>query len=183
MYDTEYTSHRDKQYRCSDHRPVSSNIVTDVIGEELAGNKDIEGWKPIIKFFPTKKNNIPQDWFVNQDGRISYEIDSRSFGSRLLHPWDWIGLFHEDFISLDDYTTFTWASACRRPRELKFATIHDGALYAPGRYVLIYVSAKSSILGISKPFEVKHLPSTVDNVASEKEIQLTTGSTMKEKEL
>ena len=132
MQNTNYTSHTDNKYRCSDHRPVSSNIVVDVIGEDLAKNKDIEGWNPTIKFFPTKKDNVPQDWFVNQDGKISYEFDPSSFGSRLFHPWDWIGLYHEDFTSLEDYTTFTWASACRRPRELKFATIHDSALYAPG---------------------------------------------------
>ena len=132
LVDTNYTSHKDISYRCSDHRPVSSNITVDVIGKELAESKDIEGWSPTILFFPTKENNVPKDWYVNRDGKITYQIDPRSSGSRLLNPWDWIGLYHENFTSLDDYTTFTWASACRRPQEIKFATIHDSALYAPG---------------------------------------------------
>ena len=132
MYESNYAAHTDKRYRCSDHRPVSLNIIVDVCGEKLAAEKDIEGWNPIIRFFPSKKDQVPQDWFVNQDGKISYDIDFRSTGSRLLNSWDWIGLFHENFASLDDYTTFTWSSACRRPRELKYATIQDSALYAPG---------------------------------------------------
>ena len=132
LSDRNYTSHTDGRYRCSDHRPVSCNIVVDAVGKELAESKDIEGWAPTIMFFPTKENNVPKDWYVNRDGKISYQIQPQSSGSRLLDSWDWIGLYHEDFTSLDDYTTFTWASPCRRPRELKFATIHDSALYAPG---------------------------------------------------
>ena len=146
MNQSSYTSHTDTQYSCSDHRPVSSDFDVEVCGEKLALDKDIEGWKPLIKFFPTKKDNIPQNWFVNQDGKISYEIDSQSLGSRLLHPWDWIGLYHEEFASLDDYTAFTWASACRRPREIKFVTIQDSALYASGlQSFLCYIKLKSKM--------------------------------------
>ena len=45
------------------------------------------------------------------------------------------------------------------------------------------MSAKSSVLGISKPFEVKHLPSNLSSLDEEKEIPLEPASRMKEKEL
>ena len=30
-----------------------------------------------------------------------------------LDAWDWIGVYEEDFLSLEDYVSFTWASLCR----------------------------------------------------------------------
>ena len=138
MSEASYTSHTDPQFQCSDHRPVSSNFATNVVNEKIASDKIIEEWKPIIRFFPTKKNNIPQDWFVNQDGKITYDLEAMAFGSRLLDQWDWIGLYHEEFESLDDYITFTWASACRRPGEPKHATIQDSALYSSGMWIYSY---------------------------------------------
>ena len=145
MSEASYTSHTDPQFRCSDHRPVSSNFATNVVNEKIASDKIIEGWKPVIRFFPTKKNNIPQDWFVNQDGKITYDLEATAFGSRLLDHWDWIGLYHEEFESLDDYITFTWASACRRPGEPKHATIQDSALYSSGMSIYIYAIFGSNI--------------------------------------
>ena len=56
LSDNNYSSHRDVRYQCSDHRPVSSNIIVDVIGKELADTKGIEGWSPTIMFFPTKED-------------------------------------------------------------------------------------------------------------------------------
>ena len=132
MSEASYTSHTDPQFRCSDHRPVSTNFATNVVNEKIANFKNIEGWKPIIRFFPTKKDNVPQDWFVNHDGKITYDLEVVAMGSRLLDNWDWIGLYHAEFESLDDYITFTWASACRRPGEMKHATIQDSALYSSG---------------------------------------------------
>ena len=132
MSQSKYVSHTSGIYRCSDHRPVSADFVAEVLGKQLAEEKDIEGWKPFVRFFPAKPEQVPQDWFVNQDGKISYELDLSAAASRLLDPWDWIGLYHENFATLDDYTTFTWASICRRPGELKYATIQDSALYSSG---------------------------------------------------
>ena len=60
----------------------------------------------------------------------------------------------EDFTSLDDYVTFTWASGCRRTGIPKSCTISDSALYAPGTFVLVYTSVDQSILGMSQPFDV-----------------------------
>ena len=60
----------------------------------------------------------------------------------------------EDFTSLDDYVTFTWASPCRRTGIPKACTISDSALYAPGTFVLVYTTVNQSVLGISQPFDV-----------------------------
>ena len=37
------------------------------------------------------------------------EVGSLSY----LDPWDWIGVYEDDFLSLEDYVSFTWASLCR----------------------------------------------------------------------
>ena len=60
----------------------------------------------------------------------------------------------ENFSSLEDYVTFCWASSSRRTGIPKTSVMPDSYLWPPGRYVLIYMSAKQSVLGISEPFVV-----------------------------
>ena len=49
---------------------------------------------------------------------------------------------------------FTWASTCRRSGIAKTCIMTDSNFWSPGKYVLLYVSAKQSILGISDPFVI-----------------------------
>jgi len=147
-----YTSYPD--YTCSDHKPVSMTMRTHRFGEKLALEKDLPAFCPVIHFLDHSADRGP--WYVAEDGNFTYMIDLN--GGRLLDNWDWIGLYHEDFTSLDDYVTFTWASPCRRTGIPKVCTISDSALYAPGTFVLVYTTVNQSILGISQPFDVVHRP-------------------------
>ena len=87
-------------------------------------------------------------------GEIVYttEIGSASY----LDPWDWIAVFKEDFRSLEDYVTFTWASACRLTGVEKKAFVMESAIVEPGIYRLVYFGAKNCVLGISSPFDVAY---------------------------
>ena len=71
-----------------------------------------------------------------------------------MSSWDWIGLFKENFTSLDEYKGYAWASTCRRADLAKTVWMSDTVLNLQGRYLLVYVSAKNSILGMSEPFDV-----------------------------
>ena len=62
--------------------------------------------------------------------------------------------FQEGFTSLEDYVCFCWASPCRRTGIPKTAVMPDSGLWWPGKYVLVYITAKQSILGISQPFVI-----------------------------
>merc|ERR1719347_414260 len=99
------------------------------MGHQMALEKDILGYQPVVTF-----EDPPQQWYVNEDGQFDYNIASN--GGQLLDSWDWIGLYHENFTSLDDYVTFCWASSCRRTGLPKTCVISDSALYAPGKFVL-----------------------------------------------
>jgi len=146
-----YTSYPD--YTCSDHKPVSMTMLTSRFGEKLALEKDLPAFSPVVHFL---ESDLDQPWYVAEDGNVSYTVDPN--GGQFLDAWDWIGLYHENFTSLDDYVTFCWASPCRRTGVPKHCVISDSALYAPGAFVLVYTTVNHSILAISSPFHVIHRP-------------------------
>ena len=49
---------------------------------------------------------------------------------------------------------YAWASPCRRANLAKTVWMSDTVLNIQGRFVLVYVSAKNSIFGMSDPFDV-----------------------------
>jgi len=145
-----YSSH--PAYTCSDHKPVSMTLTSACFGLKLASDKNIMAYNPVINFIQQQ----PPSWFVNEDAKISYTVEQNA--GQILDSWDWIGLYHENFTSLDEYVTFCWSSSCRRTGLPKTCLMSSTALYAPGRFVLVYTSASQSILGISPPFNVIHRP-------------------------
>ena len=48
---------------------------------------------------------------MGHDFSIAYTVEVGSMS--YLDPWDWIGVYEADFLSLEDYVSFTWASLCR----------------------------------------------------------------------
>ena len=83
---------------------------------------------------------------------VRYTVESGA--GIYLDTWDWIALYKDGFTSLEDYLGFTWASSCRRSGIPKSSIMPDSTLWVPGKYVLMYMSAKQSILGISDPFVI-----------------------------
>ena len=133
-------------YRCSDHIPVSQEFTMSVFSQKLSLEKEVDAYGPQIRF-----HAFTEPWYVNEDRQFYYEQERNA--GRFLSPWDWIALFKEDFTSMEDYQGYAWASPCRRTDEPKKVWMDDSVL-TPGRFVLVYISAKNSILGMSEPFDV-----------------------------
>ena len=142
-----YKSHDSPMYRCSDHLPVSQEFSIAAFGKELGARKEVDAYNPMVRF-----HKFDEPWYVNEDRQFLYELDHNA--GRFLGSWDWIGLYREQFTSLDDYHGYAWASNCRRTTEAKKVWMPDTVVTLPGRFVLVYVSAKCSILGMSDPFDV-----------------------------
>ena len=97
------------------------------------------------------------EWICSTQGKIEIDIAS---GTEI-SSWDWIGLFPEDFVSLDkDYVYWLYTPAVRgvatcmtyysRPLS------GDQVPSSPGRYLLIYKSHQySCVLGMSPLFQIK----------------------------
>ena len=117
-----------------------------VFSKKLSLEKEVDAYGPQIRF-----HAFTEPWYVNEDRQFYYEQERNA--GRFLSPWDWIALFKEDFTSMEDYQGYAWASPCRRTDELKKVWMDDSVL-TPGRFVLVYISAKNSILGMSEPFDV-----------------------------
>jgi len=142
-----YQSHKDDIYRCSDHIPVSQEFVISVFSKELSKKKQVDAYGPVIRF-----HSFDEPWYLNEDRQFYYDVQTN--GGRFLSNWDWIGLYKENFTSLDEYKGYAWASSCRRADLAKSVWMSDTALNMAGKFVLIYVSAKNSIFGKSDPFDV-----------------------------
>ena len=156
-----YKSRTGENFFCSDHRPVSCDICCRVNSPHLtlADNVDPDS-DSIVNFFPNDLGKeINPQWTINGDGVrrlfISYRIVDTQKEGLGLSSWDWIGLFDVQFSSLQDYITFTWASKYPRYSSLKKVSITSLSLQRNCKYILIYVSEKRSILGISKYFKLE----------------------------
>ena len=142
-----YKSHPDPIYRCSDHLPVSQEFQIGVFGKELAIKKQIDAYGPVIKF-----HKFHGPWFLNEEAKFSYEVHTN--GGRFLNSYDWIGIFRSNFTSLTEYPGYVWASSCRRTDLAKTVIVPDTLVNLPGKYVLVYISKKDSILGMSDVFQI-----------------------------
>ena len=63
---------------------------------------------------------------MGRDFSIVYTVEVGSLS--YLDPWDWIGVYEEDFLSLEDYVSFTWASLCRltaQEKEVRNKGVHQ----------------------------------------------------------
>lgn len=147
-----------KNYYINNIRNTSSSIFLKVKSEHPEDG---------IEFDP-----IPE-WFINEQNFVSFKI----IGNTKLNDEDWIGLFKDNFSSLDQYLVYEYV----RPgtnKSIKFTFIDnvfkiisfsgllhsnsherisfsDGALRSPGMYRLVYITQKNDligILGISPPF-------------------------------
>lgn len=142
-----YQSHSDEIYRCSDHIPVSQEFVISVFSKELSKQKQVDAYGPVIRF-----HSFDEPWYLHEDRQFYYDVHTN--GGRFLSNWDWIGLYKENFTSIEDYKGYAWASTCRRTDLAKTVWMSDTVLNIQGRFVLVYVSAKNSIFGMSEPFDV-----------------------------
>ncbi|XP_029823078.2 uncharacterized protein LOC8023346 isoform X4 [Ixodes scapularis] len=91
----QYVSH--DLYIQSDHKPVSGFFSLKVFAKPL---------QPMIHFLPVGT------WIINQDSFAWYYTSADTE----LKSWDWIGLYRENFNSLEDHLGYVWAST--RPTDV-----------------------------------------------------------------
>ncbi|KAL1140543.1 hypothetical protein AAG570_000473, partial [Ranatra chinensis] len=152
------TSYRSFHHCCtSDHKPVTGEFTVKVFSNYV---------ERMVKFLPL------QTWFINE---VNYAVCI--IGSDVTPTmWDWIGVYADNFTSLDDYYSYIYLpvnneevvtnsheiqsaakiipSATRDRIELRF---HEGMMRSPGKYRLIYFSQdSSSVLGMSSSFLAQH---------------------------
>lgn len=138
-------------YILSDHKPVTADFTIKVFSDSS---------EPVVKF-----DKITA-WNQEEENTVVYRVN----------PWkipqtkeDWVGLFKEDFNSLDAYICYEYTNKCSTPTEepkgenstnpVKYSlTFSELPNRCKGNYVLIYFSQSEhkvlSVLGISEPFQV-----------------------------
>ena len=149
-----YESRTGENFQCSDHRPVSCDFLC--ITSKLNSDEGIHMTYPAVKFFPSQIDETIVDWSTNIDEeiRLCIPYEEAKDAEELIDGWDWIGIYHENFTSLEDYVTFTWAVKYPQCSNVKKAFITTHYIMKGRNYVAVYMSAKSSVLGVSEAFEI-----------------------------
>lgn len=142
-----YKSH--SSYIQSDHRPVTGefNIIVRPGVEDYG-----------VEFQPVSA------WFIDEENSVSYRL----LGDARPASGDWVGIFHNEFSSLDEYLVYEYVGRGKSspvPFEPHVITeriyFSDTALRSPGMYRLVYVAQRGNlvgILGVSPPFPGHHRP-------------------------
>lgn len=137
-------------YTLSDHKPVTAEFSVKVFSDFA---------ESIIEF------DKISTWYLEEDNEVVYKVN----------PWkipqteeDWIGLFKENFNSLDDYVCYNYTNKSssvstetkvEKSESLKYTlTFSELPSRCHGNYVLVYFSQSEdkvlSVLGISDPFPI-----------------------------
>ncbi|XP_053987334.1 inositol polyphosphate 5-phosphatase K-like isoform X2 [Hylaeus anthracinus] len=140
-----YKSH--SNYIQSDHKPVTGEF--DIVVRPGVPDHGVE-FQPVSQ------------WFIDEENSVSYRL----LGDAKRASGDWVGLFHNEFSSLDEYIVYEYVGrgkASPIPFEPHAITeriyFSDTAIRAPGIYRLVYVAQEGNlvgILGVSPPFPGYH---------------------------
>ncbi|XP_043667491.1 inositol polyphosphate 5-phosphatase K-like isoform X2 [Vespula pensylvanica] len=138
-----YKSH--SNYIQSDHKPVTGEF--DIT---IRPNVEDHG----VEFQPVSA------WFIDEENSVSYKL----IGDVRPVSGDWVGLFHNQFSSLDEYIVYEYVVRGRTTETSGVESsepiterifFSDSALRIPGMYRLVYVAQRGDlkgILGMSPPF-------------------------------
>ncbi|KZC10680.1 Inositol polyphosphate 5-phosphatase K, partial [Dufourea novaeangliae] len=142
-----YKSHFN--YIQSDHKPVTGEF--DIVVRPGVADHGVE-FQPVTQ------------WFIDEENSVSYRL----LGDAKPASCDWVGLFHNEFSSLDEYIVYEYVGRGKSspvPFEPHAITeriyFSDTAVRLPGMYRLVYVAQRGNligILGVSPPFPGHHRP-------------------------
>ncbi|XP_069704988.1 inositol polyphosphate 5-phosphatase K-like isoform X2 [Periplaneta americana] len=130
-----------QDYVQSDHKPVMGEFVIKVFSDY---------YERVVEFLPV------EPWYLDEENSASYTLS----GDVQPTLWDWIGVFKDEFSSLDDYLCYVYAmrgaAGGNSNSRVKKVVFPDTAVRATGPYRLLYFSHNSgSVLGMSEAFEVR----------------------------
>ncbi|XP_066261880.1 phosphatidylinositol 4,5-bisphosphate 5-phosphatase A-like isoform X1 [Euwallacea similis] len=167
-----YKSH--PAFVLSDHKPVSADFIIKIPRpvELKPRHVDLSSAQTICdKVFSDYSEHVVQfdkvsSWEEGEENKAFYKVTKEVPPTKD----DWIGLFKENFGSLDDYVTYEYVSKCATPtkersnppsfeRSQKYeVTIPDVPNRCKGNYCLVYFSQTEdkvmSVLGVSDPFPI-----------------------------
>ena len=127
------------QPRISDHKAVSCSLKLLI---NLSSN-------PRVMF-------VLSEWICGSQGTLEFDIAYKT----IINSWDWVGLYHEDFISVDKdalYWTYTPAVSGIATQVTSYSKPlpSEKVPMSPGRYVLVYWSNHyKCVLGMSPLFRI-----------------------------
>ncbi|XP_066595609.1 inositol polyphosphate 5-phosphatase K-like [Prorops nasuta] len=117
--------------------------------------------KPVIGEFKIKIRPYVKDhgvvfqplttWYLDEENSVSYTL----LGDFKPASGDWIGVFHHEFSSLDEYLVYEYVERGKTLNDQEEqSSIQDRiffgetALSAPGMYCLVYVTQRGDLIGI-----------------------------------
>ncbi|KAF4532873.1 hypothetical protein B566_EDAN001476 [Ephemera danica] len=122
-------------YVQSDHKPVSAEYSVKVFRDH---HDRVVDFQPIAH------------WFVDEENIASFSFSSDvdpTSGN------DWIGIYRENFSSLEDYVFYVYVPRAPTVTGYVHVAFPDAALTESGSYRLLYITQNfASVLGMSAPF-------------------------------
>ncbi|XP_014278475.1 inositol polyphosphate 5-phosphatase K-like [Halyomorpha halys] len=141
-----------QNFSVSDHKPVVGLFSVKVFCNYA---------ERVVKFLPI------QSWYTNQENLAHCIMGSDVTPS----PYDWVGIYRDDFTSLDEYYGFVYVMRhngdsgngmpglqipCPKPGDRLELRFYENIIRFPRKYRLLYFSHDSgSVLGMSSSFELK----------------------------
>lgn len=86
---TQYNYKSHPSYVQSDHKPVSAEFKINIRTDNMNN---------IVEF------RFINPWYINEENSVTFKL----IGPKKLNNVDWIGLFEEDFCSLNDYIAYEY---------------------------------------------------------------------------
>ena len=129
------------QPRISDHKAVSAGLTVSV---------NLTGYVPRVIF------NIMTEWKASKTGLVAFEMEEGTDVSM----WDWIGLYPENFASMDkDYVFWIYTPVKGKPKkgvQYQRTLTSEQVPSETGRYLLVYKSSSyGCVLGMSPAFPIR----------------------------
>ena len=129
------------QPRLSDHKSVSAGMTVSV---------------NLTHYIPRVVFNIMTEWSIGKAGEVAFEMQVGTDVSM----WDWIGLYPENFASIDkDYVFWIYTPVkgkAVKGKEYRRVLSAEQVPTEPGRYMLVYKSSQyGCILGMSPIFPIR----------------------------
>ncbi|XP_060078372.1 inositol polyphosphate 5-phosphatase K-like [Ylistrum balloti] len=129
-------------YTTSDHKPVISEFQFPVFPHPPS--------QPVVTL------QVPSTWKLGKDVDVTYMY--RNNPDLTSSSWDWIGLYRNDFSTLNDYISYKYAESKVEGRDQPNITLTwkgRDLPTKPGMYVLCYISkVKDTLMGMSSEFQV-----------------------------
>ncbi|GJQ83271.1 hypothetical protein Trydic_g8863 [Trypoxylus dichotomus] len=126
-----YKSHQD--YCLSDHKPVTSDFTIKIVRSKVVTDSRTRG----VKVFADYAEEVVQFkdieyWWADEDNTVTYTITKEM----PITKEDWIGVFKNNFLSLDDYIIYEYVYKNASPIPQPKQASHSRNMVPPREYTV-----------------------------------------------